>query len=431
MTAAMPQIQVKALACPNCGAQVQLRGFANTLTAVCGNCTTVLDTSTPIVSILFEFDKRQIRKPLIPLGTRGKFDNTTYEVIGFQVRSVEDEGQTWEWGEYVLFNPLSGFRYLTEYQGHWNLVRPVRAIPVTGQTKLGVTLAGRTYRLFQTATAKTVFVLGEFPWRVKKDEEVNYDDYTCPPYLLSAENTASETTWSEGEYLDGKIVWRALGLPGAPPYPVGIYVNQPSPHGSDSRGALRLCGVLELALLCLLLYFALFSRRETVFTETRQLTTPASGEASYVTPAFELKGRPANVEIQTRTNVENHWAYFGYALINDDTGHAFDIGREVGYYHGRDSDGTWTEGGRNDRVSIAQVPAGHYYLRVEPEAEPNSPPVSYTIVVRRDVPSYAWFAIAALLIPLPAIAIVWRRYRFEYERWQESSYASKLGKLIG
>ncbi len=30
------------------------------------------------------------------------------------------EGVAYSWHEYVLFNPYKGFRYLTEYDGHWN-----------------------------------------------------------------------------------------------------------------------------------------------------------------------------------------------------------------------------------------------------------------------------------------------------------------------
>ena len=38
------------------------------------------------------------------------------------------------------------------------------------------------------------------------------------------------------------------------------------------------------------------------------------------------------------------------ALINDDTGVAYDFGKEVSYYFGRDSDGSWTEGA--DRQTV-------------------------------------------------------------------------------
>lgn len=427
MTGAGPAaVKVQALSCPNCGAPVQLRGFANTLTAVCGNCASVLDTSTPAVQIVYRFEQRQIRKPAIPLGSRGRFGNVLYEVIGFQVRGIEDEETVWEWAEYVLFNPYHGFLYLTEYHGHWNLVRPVHALPAVQLTgrRPTATWRGRTFKHFQHATAKTIFVLGEFPWRVQVDEAVAVDDFTSPPYVLSGEGTGNERTWSEGEYLAGGEVWKALGLRGSPPPVSGVYINQPAPAKHGAGGVIRLCGMLELGVLALLLFFLVTDRSETVLDEQHVFQPSPNIEASFVTPVFELKGHASSVVVQTETDLENQWLYLNYALISNDTGHAYDFGREVSYYHGADSDGTWSEGGRNDRARIPEVPPGHYYLRVEPEADQNAPPVHYSIIVRRDVPDYMYYVIAALLIPLPAIFIIWGQAKFEYRRWQESDYSS-------
>lgn len=422
--AGSPPVKVQALTCPNCGGQVELRGFTNTLTAVCGNCASVLDASSPLVQIVHQFNKKQIRKPLIALGTRGKFDNSKYEVIGFQTRAIEVEGTPYEWGEYVLFNPYKGFLYLTEYQGHWNLVRPLRALPVQkwARSRPALEWRSRTFRHFQQATAKTVFVLGEFPWHVSVSETVRVDDYTSPPFVLSGERNGNEVTWSEGEYIQGSEVWAALGLKGSPPRPSGVYVNQPSPY-KDTRSIVRLCLFLEVALFTLLAFFVIFTRQDTVFQDRYQFVHRPTAEASFVTPIFELKGRVSNVEVRTKTDLDNQWLYFNFALINNDTGQGYDFGREVSYYHGHDSDGDWSEGGRNDSVIVPSVPPGNYYLRVEPESDSTAGAVNYEILVKRDVPSYLLFVIAALLLPLPAIALVWRTFRFEHQRWQESDYA--------
>jgi hypothetical protein len=111
----------------------------------------------------------------------------------------------------------------------------------------------------------------------------------------------------------------------------------------------------------------LMSQKEIRHTYTH---TPGSpGEGSFVTPLFELSGRTTNVEVEIRTNLENEWAFFNMALINDETGQGYDFGREVSYYHGVDSDGSWSEGKKADSVVIPSVPPGRYYLRIEPEME--------------------------------------------------------------
>ncbi len=419
-------VRAVALACPNCGGQVELRGFANTLTATCPSCFTVLDTSTPAVSILRTFGKKQRYTPVIPLGSRGDFDGVKYEVIGFQIRTVKEDDEVWHWSEYLLFNPYNGFRYLTEYNGHWNFVTPVRGLParVTSRHRPAYKWQGRTYRHFSTSIAKTEFVLGEFPWRVVVDETVRAEDYVTPPYILSAERTQDETTWSHGEYLDGRQIWRAFKLKGSPPRVQGIFLNQPSPYTGTAGGIIKVAAILEVALVALLIFFIFFSGNRTVLRESHQFQQGTRGETSFVTPVFDLTGRLSNVEVQTRTDLDNHWMFVGYALIDTDTGQGYDFGREVSYYHGRDSDGDWSEGGKVDKAIVPSVPSGRYYLRVEPEAEPSSPSINYEIVVQRDVPNFIWFMIAALLIPLPAIALAWRGFRFEYERWQQSDYGS-------
>jgi hypothetical protein len=142
-------------------------------------------------------------------------------------------------------------------------------------------------------------------------------------------------------------------------------------------------------------------------------------EKSRVTEIFELRGRPSNVVVNTNARVSNSWIYFNMALINDDTGTAYDFGREIGYYFGTDSDGDWTEGRQSDQATILSVPAGRYYLRIEPEG---STPAQYSVQIYRDVPSWwPFFATLAALAVVPAVAF-WRSRSFEYKRWSESDH---------
>jgi ribosomal protein S27AE len=129
MSTAPPPPQVKSFNCPNCGAPVVIRGFATTLSVVCGNCHSILDAKDPNFAVLQRFQAAERIQPLIPLGTRGKIRGDPYEVIGFQVRTITAEGVDYSWEEYLLFNPYKGFRYLTQYQGHWNDTTVLRTLP--------------------------------------------------------------------------------------------------------------------------------------------------------------------------------------------------------------------------------------------------------------------------------------------------------------
>lgn len=416
--------QVKALNCPGCGAALTVRSFGNAVTIVCDSCHSILDAKDPNLQILQRFEVATGEdRPLIPLGTRGKLRGTDYEVIGFQRRTIHVDGIPYSWHEYVLFNPYKGFRYLTEYNGHWNDVSILKALPeVHAYGTPTVRYLGETYKHFQTARAGTSFVLGEFPWRVRVGEAGLVTDYVSPPRVLSSEQTGKEVTWSMGEYMTGKDVWKAFRLPGDPPEAVGVYENQPSPMSADTKNIWVAFAGFLLLLVVMMIGFDMISRDEQVFTGSYRYDSNQRGEASFVTDDFELKGHTSNVEVKTSTDLNNRWIYLNYALINEDTGKALDFGREVSYYYGRDSDGAWTEGSANDSVAVPSVPPGKYYLRVEPEGDPGYGVTYYTITVRRDVPQYTFYGLALLALLVPAVLLTWRTLTFEHLRWAESDH---------
>jgi hypothetical protein len=413
--------QVKALNCPSCGAALTLRSFSQAVTVVCDHCHSILDAQDPRLKILQKFHVETGEDPpLIPLGTRGSIRGTQYEVIGFQRRTIIVDGTPYSWHEYLLFNPFKGFRYLTEYQGHWNDVSVLRALPVWSPGASTLNYLGETYRHFQTATAETSYVLGEFPWQVRVGESAEVSDYVSPPRVISSEKTGKEVTWSMGEYMTGSDVWKAFKLPGNPPEAIGVYENQPSPLSADVKAVWRLVGIFLALLVVLMIAFYATAQDQQVFSQSYTFNTNVKGEASFVTDVFELKGRTSDVELDSWADVNNNWIYLNYALIDEDTGHAYDFGREISYYHGYDSDGSWTEGSQKDSVTIPSVPPGHYYLRVEPESDYYHGTIYYSVTLRRDVPQLSFFGLGALALLIPAGFITWRSMNFEHLRWAES-----------
>lgn len=418
--------QVKALNCPGCGAALTLRSFTQAVTIVCDHCHSILDAQDPRLKILQKFHAATDEDPpLIPLGTRGNLRGTAYEAVGFQRRTIHVDDIPYSWHEYVLFNPYKGFRYLTEYNGHWNDTSILRSLPALDENANPprVTYLGETYKHFQSAQAATSFVLGEFPWQVRVGETADVSDYVSPPRVISSERTGNEITWSMGEYISGRQVWKAFGLEGDPPACIGVYENQPSPLTADTQAIWFAFVGFALAALVMMIVFWSFASNEQVVQGIYEFDTNSHGEASFVTDVFPLKGRTSTLELTTTSNLDNKWIYLNYALINQDTGQAYDFGREVSYYHGYDSDGSWTEGSHQDTVAVPSVPSGNYYLRIEPESDFGRGTIWYSITGRRDVPQYSFFGIALLALLAPAALITWRSMNFEHLRWAESDYA--------
>lgn len=417
-----PKPQAKGLNCPKCGAAIILRSFGQAETVVCGSCHCILDAKDPNLAILQQFEAAtNVSKPLIPLGTRGKLRGTDYEVIGFQRRHTKVEEISYYWHEYLLFNPYKGFRYLSEYNGHWNDISICKQLPIFDGGSANY--LGEVYKHFQTSDANTDFVLGEFPWQVRVGEHAAVTDYVHPPRVLSSEKLDKEVTWSIGEYLFGQEIWETFKLSGSPPEAMGVYENQPSPVAKNVQGHWIAFAAFAVFLLALMAGLDVLSKKDLVLNETFQHNRlEAKSEPSFVTGVFELGGRTSNVEVKTSAPVSNHWIYLNYALINQDTEQAWDFGREISYYSGYDSDGSWSEGKQNDTVVIPSVPPGHYYLRIEPEVDPTLPLIPYTVEVRRDVPVFGIYGIALLALLVPVLVISWRSYTFERSRWSESDH---------
>jgi hypothetical protein len=424
--------QARALNCPNCGAALTIRSFEHAVTIVCPGCHSILDAQDPLHKVLQQFKAATDEdQPLIPLGTRGRIRGTDYEAIGFQRRTIQVDGMPFSWHEYLLFNPYKGFRYLTEYDGHWNDTSTLRALPVLNNQANPPTVSylGETYKHFQTAKATTSFILGEFPWQVRVGETATVSDFVSPPRVLSSETTSDEVTWSLGEYMTGRDVWNAFRLQGDPPMAVGVYENQPSPVSEAAKNIWWSFGFLGVVLLALMMGFSGLARNDMVFQNQYTFNAAQKGEASFVTDTFDLKGHTSSVEVTTTASVSNSWIYLNYALINQDTGKAYDFGKEVSYYHGTDSDGSWSEGGQTSVATIPAVPSGQYYLRVEPEGDLSSGTIYYSVAVKRDVPQYSFFGLAFLALLLPAALLTWRSLNFEHMRWAESDhpFASSSG----
>lgn len=413
--------------CPNCGAAVAVRGFAHSLNVVCESCQSVLDARDPNFKVLQQFQERQKVDPQIPLGSRGKWKGAVYEVIGFQQRTITVEGVEYSWQEYLLFNPFEGFRYFSFYNGHWNDIEVLQSVPQAASSfgaRAKFVLDEVSYAHFQRASAETTFVLGEFPWQVRVGDRVEANDYVAPPLMLSSESTGDETTWSRGMYTDGQEIWKAFGVPGAPFKPVGVFANQPSPYAGTVKSAWKRYAVFVPLIIAAILFIKIMSPNEEVFRQRYSYSQNSVSEHSLVTPIFELKGRDTNAEVEIRTDLSNNWAYFNLALINVDTDTAYDFAREVSYYSGRDSDGSWTEGSAGDSVTLPVIPSGRYYLRIEPEMDPGgSGQMSYEVRLKHGVLGTGWLWALLGVLLIPPLWITIRASVFESRRMAESDYA--------
>jgi hypothetical protein len=414
----------KGLNCSQCGAAIEDRLGELAQTVACPACTAIMDATDANYRVLVQSQSKSRPHLAIPLGSVGKFKGESWQAIGFQVRSITVDEVEYAWREYLLWNMEKGARYLTEYDGHWNDITVVKGVPrqVVGGNQPIMDYLGTKFKHFQTATATTRFVLGEFPWEVRTGDRSDGDDFVAPPLMLSREATKDEVTWSIGTYTPPERIAEAFALKQPLPRPIGIFANQPNPRAEKNRGYGAAFVVLLALLFAAFVFRMATARSERVFTSAYRYTGAADTSA-FVTPVFEIKGHTSNVQLRVETNLTNDWAFFNLALLPESGGVGYDVGREVSNYAGYDGGEAWHEGSPNDAITLPSVPAGRYYLRVEPEHEAIGRPFAYTISVRRDVPRVLPFVLAFIALLIPPLLAWFNTLIFEHARWQESDHA--------
>jgi hypothetical protein len=415
--------QVRTLRCPKCGGAVTVRAAGRTVTVACASCGSLLDAQDPGLRVMQSFRERVKHTPRIPLGSRGRMHGVEWEVIGFQIRSVKEEGVEYPWSEYVLYHPERGFRYLAEEDGHWTDAVPLHGVPTLAMAggRPTATVNGEHFKHYATDEATTTFVLGEFPWEVRVGDAEVVRDFVHPPRMLSGEDTDGETAWSLAEYVSPSTIWKTFALPGAPPAATGVFACQPSPHTGRAKRYGRVFGVLTALFAVLAVGRCSTARMERVFHESYSYTPGLSEDATSVDAGpIVLTGKPAPVEVQVNTTLDNAWAFFSFALVNEETGRRLEFAREISQYNGVEGGESWSEGSSSDEVRLPAVPPGRYRLQIDPEAET---PVAYTVTLTHDVPGFGFFIMAFVLLAAPAALVAMSAAGFESQRWSDSDYA--------
>ena len=420
-------VAVQTFRCPSCGAPMQARS-AEILAVGCSSCGAVVDTADrnyKLLSKALEWNDTRA-SPRIPLGSKGTLEGKPVEVIGFMVRRSVVEGVPYDWREYLLAGENGTYRWLTEYNGHWNVADVLSRPPATsGAMELAdVGYGERRFRHFSTApSAEVVQVEGEFTWRVRRGETARVADYVAPPLMLSRESTANDLNWSLATYIQPEAVAAAFKLGGRMIAPVGVFANQPNPWEESHRRVCRIFWMLALVAIALQVFFTAVAGGKLLLREDVTFS-PQMAEDSIVTREFAVTGKPRKITVRNSTSLDNNWIGLDMMLVNKATGEAWPAARELAYYYGRDGGESWSEGSHSDEVVFRNIPPGTYYLTVDPDIAPEKPvPVRDVIEVYSGGAGWSNFVMLMIfLVAFPVFSRL-RHAAFEGRRWAESDHA--------
>ncbi|WP_165864984.1 DUF4178 domain-containing protein [Rufibacter latericius] len=164
--------------CPQCKNSIALFTFAQAKSVVCKRCSYLSEVQDGKLVPIQEVDKEK-RDPLLPIGSEGRIQGVLYMVVGFLV--YKEQNLKYRWREYVLFNPVHGYSFLSEYDGHWTFFRFISDFSIGAKRTLpALYYMDREFKLYNKYRSQVLSARGEFFWHITKDNSQHLE-YIAPP----------------------------------------------------------------------------------------------------------------------------------------------------------------------------------------------------------------------------------------------------------
>lgn len=408
--------------CTNCNGPLDLKAPDRTRRVACPYCGALLDVSAGKLSFLQLLEKPPY-EPRLPLGSKGRLEDTEWTVLAFLIRSCRVEGTRYPWEEYLLWNREQGFRWLMMANGHWTFLTPIPA----GDCLFGVRVAkhaGQSFKQYQSVMATTDWVSGECYWEVTAGEQAFAQEFVAPPLSLNIDQTQSEATVTLGEYLTRDQVAKAFGVKAPLPWAQGVAPAQPNPWSHKAGDAWKWAGIWAGALLLVFVALSAMSTSGRYLSESFSVprdAKPGAPEAITFSEPFELPHRtPLTVEVSC-PSLSNSWCGIQVDLVNEKTDEVISVYAEPSWYFGSDSDGSWTEGSKSESKDTDEVDPGRYVMRTT--AAWDKPIDGYSVAISGSngpgACCFLFFLFALFIYPVIASA---GAGQFEARKWEDSVF---------
>ncbi|MEQ1805337.1 MAG: DUF4178 domain-containing protein, partial [Burkholderiaceae bacterium] len=259
-------LQARSVECPSCGTSLAVK-LATTKSIACHQCKAVVDVSGGVGADLQHYAQDNGAEPQIPLGSTGTLTlggdaPTPWQVVGYVERcevaeAGSDDEQTF-WREYLLYHRTRGFGFLVDAQDGWSWTVPITGVPESAGE--AVKYRGALYRKLYDYTGQVTYVLGEFYWRVEREQHTFNTDYrgtgSFGSRQLNRERTgvgeAQEIVWSAGEAISSDAVLKAFKLA---PDKAQALRRDPTPISSNGASLLAKLFFFGFVVVVLLMLF--------------------------------------------------------------------------------------------------------------------------------------------------------------------------------
>ncbi len=342
--------------CPKCSKNNSSSFGNNYLYFACAKCKRLF---------VFKSNNWQLLKSLrknihtiLVLGQKGIFDSQEYTVTGILIKK---DDEFYEWTEYILQSETLDFIYLSEYKGHWTILKEVedlKEVRKLSKNKLPSSISSK----FKENNVKLVSALGFFDFNPSLPyKTLEYDN---TPYLLSIEESLEKSIYV-GKYFTHKEMKIAFGSLSLPPKK-GYGLLQPFLINVKNMSLIFIFISLFLAGFH---YWAYSKEKNQEILDTN---VEYYNNEVFITPSFEVEDRVGNLIIKLYSSVSNSWTSCDMVLVNESNNNKEYAFKDIEYYYGYSEGETWSEGNREGIVKLCGVGKGKYHMEFTMSADKSS-----------------------------------------------------------
>lgn len=406
--------------CASCGKPYEGRRVETTEMVVCDSCGAALQLDEAETRVV---GRNPGRKPhfTFEVGTRITLEKITYEVMGRLYYVEVEEGIQYPSYEYALYHPEKGYLWLSEETGHFTVSQPLhlRVYIESFWPKSKVRVGREQFSVFEDGFVTLRWVDGALPWTAVVGEETNYVHMIKPPEYVDREITGKEMELFRGRYVSRSEMLSAIPPGVTLPPARGVYSCQPYVASDWVRGLGKI-GALFLVLNLVLWIYSFVSERTSVVLREKISANQYTKE--HMSKPFEVSRDGSILRLVGKVPLNNSWLGLDFGLVDSQDQVIKEFSNEASYYHGRDSEGYWSEGSRSFSSYFKVERAGTYRLLMHAtggsgyrRGPPKNEPVQLTVKTGATISSYFIFPI--ILSALFALIGVISRGIFETRRW--------------
>ncbi|WP_231465505.1 DUF4178 domain-containing protein [Pedobacter sp. Leaf132] len=420
----------EATVCQACKQNITLYDISKSNYVVCSFCFSYLQLNADKETIKKEQLKKPKLTPLLKIGSTATIRDTNFKVIAYLEK--QEAGTKYEWREYMLTSLDKGYITIAEFNGNWSLIGGEKFIPdFKVPMSYGDTLGYHDvdYKLFNKYTPIINAMLGEVDWDII-NEKVAASEFIAPPLMVVKEvinNDSRNPNYYIGEYLDANFIAETFNLDRTVlPIQIGIGAHQPSLSYDRWISSLNISIIAILLVLGLHFVLDIFKSEKELINSDFAISKNDKGDEnsykSFITPSFVINDGSSNIEFKISANLDNNWFETTIVLVNESDNRTWEVSKGIEYYHGYEGGESWSEGSREEKIMVSNIPNGKYHLNIYPSTGDHS---SNSIYIRAVANSSMWrnTLLTMLAICIYPIVCYYLMRNFEKKRWENSDYS--------